>query len=1403
MRMKNICYLFTLLMSLCLPLLTQAATGSDTAWVQADSRTYTLTVASDYGNPNPALGTHTTYCWGSTLFGSVDAAVEDGGAMYVCIGWSGTGSVPLTGNTRSTPLITLTTPSSSLGWNWIVTNQNVEVIGTVRDAKTQSPIAEAEVMAGGVTAFTDTSGDYKLSNVSVVAGQTLTASKTNYLSTSESLLALPSQTQVVQDLLLYEDQGLPIVAQLESDYGSKAIFIEGISLENTFTATVDWNGYTPGSVSCSINGSEISSLSGAGPEYAFPINMNDSHFSPTFSQDANKMSILAQSANGDSSDIYTESIYIIPIPSTLSYLLANVPSGLEGHVGVDIKFPQPPIKYTIEPPLLGKFGMELQMNASFDYTIWDGDWEVALGVGAGGKQGKRGRRPNLPFLAQSPKWKLYVGNKEIGGSLSLVGKGTATVKDGITFDEVSGHGEISGRFEGTRFSLLDVVAFGSTGWLPAKAKDKLKGVSIIIWLQPGIAGDVFFSLASGNFEKFELGGSLGLEAAYEPDWGRFAVGGVPTVTFQYPGDFFKELNFKAYLEATVKAWFFKFGPFKYTFIDETYPKPVARAAFSRLTPSDSDRLGTLDRSYLANGGERFVVYDPAAQSRPAPGTMSPLDAFRAMGRGVSGGTAAKGAAGDVPFQANLSLIENVFPSSSPAIADRGQDLMLLYVKDNGGADLQYTDIGWTTFNGTDWSTPAPIVTDTRGEFNPQVRWDGNGDAIAVWERITDPNFTNVNLTALASEMEIVWSRWDHTSTTWSTPSPLTANSYLDYTPLLAGPMTNGNLLLTWTKNEASLLMGTGTVSTASDVMSAEWDATAQSWSTPQLFVSNLTYELSQTLDGISNQAVYAWTRDVDGNLEDSSDQQIFYRSWNNGQWGATVDFSAVGGDSRNVRAVVSDSGDVCLTWQQGGDLVMDQNFAGTPTLIRADSSSAGFSSYALTFGPSGNLVLLWQEMSEDGSDAHYRVYDPVSGEWSLDNRLFADSALERSFAPVWDNAGNLTVAYNDVQMSKTNKTVTLESGETVYVENVPAFGRVDLSVVKRALVKDLALSAGGFTVEGNNYLPGDYLTLSATLENSGDVSVQAPEVAFYEGDPDTGGVLITNLSVSGWLEGHTHAILTTQWVVPEPAIERTLYAVLDPASNVTEFAETNNALSVSIGGVDLEVKLVDYERYPDRTLRVIATVQNLGAPGATNTILSIYRPGETNTPAATVEVPALLPGRLAEVALDLPPTDIWLLGNYVLVIDEQDVSGDVDLYNNRVEFNPEFSNGPLWWGDREVLDPDLPANDYAVANQGQLKWVATKAYERLETQLPEGAGTNVTVMVNGLVNSNNYLTVNQGQLKVVAQPFYDRLWELGMTNGYPIGVITKYPWDSVTNAPSDYGAANVGQLKYLFSFEAR
>ena len=83
-----------------------------------DFRDYTLGVASGHGTPVPSIGTHSDYCWNSSVTCSVDSAVSEGGTNYTSTGWSGTGSVPTAGTTNNTNEITLTNISSSITWNW-------------------------------------------------------------------------------------------------------------------------------------------------------------------------------------------------------------------------------------------------------------------------------------------------------------------------------------------------------------------------------------------------------------------------------------------------------------------------------------------------------------------------------------------------------------------------------------------------------------------------------------------------------------------------------------------------------------------------------------------------------------------------------------------------------------------------------------------------------------------------------------------------------------------------------------------------------------------------------------------------------------------------------------------------------------------------------------------------------------------------------------------------------------------------------------------------------------------------------------------------------------------------------------------------------------------------------------
>jgi hypothetical protein len=124
---------------------------------------------------------------------------------------------------------------------------------------------------------------------------------------------------------------------------------------------------------------------------------------------------------------------------------------------------------------------------------------------------------------------------------------------------------------------------------------------------------------------------------------------------------------------------------------------------------------------------------------------------------------------------------------------------------------------------------------------------------------------------------------------------------------------------------------------------------------------------------------------------------------------------------------------------------------------------------------------------------------------------------------------------------------------------------------------------------------------------------------------------------------------------------------LDPANALAEFNELNNADSVTLGGTDLAVSLVTSTVESNGAVRLLAQVLNLGAPAALASVLTLRRADATNV--TTAAVPELGPGRLAQLALELPAgTQPMGQAWYELRADATGVTPDVNTNNNVLQF---------------------------------------------------------------------------------------------------------------------------------------
>lgn len=133
---------------------------------------------------------------------------------------------------------------------------------------------------------------------------------------------------------------------------------------------------------------------------------------------------------------------------------------------------------------------------------------------------------------------------------------------------------------------------------------------------------------------------------------------------------------------------------------------------------------------------------------------------------------------------------------------------------------------------------------------------------------------------------------------------------------------------------------------------------------------------------------------------------------------------------------------------------------------------------------------------------------------------------------------------------------------------------------------------------------------------------------------------------------------------------------------------------------------------------------------------------------------------------------------------------------------------PAWWTTRGVTNGPA-TDDYIAANQGQLKQIAAQAAAELDAVIGPigGAGTAIDDMIDIWrdppevgVTRDDYAALNQGQLKATAKLYYDRFAVIGFrpTN---LSSGQTYPWTATTGDDDSYAGVNLGQLKFVFSFD--
>ena len=1123
---------------------------------------------------------------------------------------------------------------------------NSSLQGKVYDVATKAAVAGATVGLGSRSAVTGADGSYAF--LSLASGQySVKVSKSGYAAQVESIYVAPS-SKMQKDFWLSSASTMAVTG-VSSQYSGHVYFLDGYDHYVDYAASVYWAGHTPskirfttpkGSYDVATSGIQATKRFNMGTEFGV----------------CGKLKVKAIAAGGQESPEVTAEVSVMdnplgPLGLVAPLLLRDMGDSFNYNVkaGIDMSLISAGVDVGVIPesiPFFGKEALKLDFAPSLEVEVQSAgecslkfQWADLSAKAALDKEWEKEHDPRkiLELLEDY----MQQGKMDRG----------KLPKASVAGFEISlyPYVEFDGEFSDAACSWLWGGQLGLAGELELKASRPFIVPSPIgpipMYLKGSIKVGVDAALELLELDPFELNGSLGLDPEVRASVGAGVdavaaiegwIGGGGNFGFQWPAT--PTLNeAKIYINAGITVYAFLFN----------------WEAKGLLW--DWDKFGPNGCSLLSVPQERFIA--PTL----APRNYLGLPYYGAFAAGRQSRTAVMETKG-VPYAASQSLLQaTVFPKSESTLSSSGNYLHLSWLYDNPSRTaINRTMALFSSWNGSAWSTPIPIQDDGTADFHPALLTFPNGVSVAAWENEKAVLPATAGFPDMLKNLEISVARYSPATKQWLGARKLTSNSNLDRSPRLAGVASN-NVLLTWISNSANDARGSAA---APNVLKfTRWNGTA--WSSLKN-IATIPYGILRydvAFDGAKAWVVMSLDTDNDPSTLD--DHELFLLSYSGGVWGSLQRLTTDATADENPQLAIDPDGDVVLAWLKGGKLVSAKNFdLSSPSIIFEDEYSTNLSDFKLASTATGKTAVTWAEPSQYSSDIYATFFDPVFGVWGSPKPLTSDSETESYLTAAFRGEKNLVVVYDRTQVSVRQTSRKDMSGKMVAMAT-PVPGTTDLYMSQYTLGGDLALAQESFFPTPLNPRPGEAVTLKVNAVNNGDSAVQNIPVAFYKGNPASGGIEIGRVAITDVLNPGAEAEVSIEWTVPAATTPIAVFAVIDPERQVADRNRSNNVVRRPLSMADLVLYPVTWDQVFPTMVTVTARVTNRGAVPSAATDITFRRDSLQGQILSTQAVSRLGVDKAVEAALTIDTTS-YPVGEIVVyaIVDESESVVEFDKTNN-------------------------------------------------------------------------------------------------------------------------------------------
>lgn len=597
------------------------------------------------------------------------------------------------------------------------------------------------------------------------------------------------------------------------------------------------------------------------------------------------------------------------------------------------------------------------------------------------------------------------------------------------------------------------------------------------------------------------------------------------------------------------------------------------------------------------------------------------------------------------YSRNATNDNNVIASNmqiycNPKIISLGNGKMLMtYIADaTDRTAVNRSVLMYSVYNGSNWSTPKPVLDDRTADFEPVLYADGNGGAHILWQNCSSVFSSNITIDEMSKKTELYYTHWNGSS--FDNTAAITNNS--DYEMAHRIVASGNNISVVWqqnSENDAFALSGTNSIY-RKQYIGGKW----QSIETISTGLSTIT-SLDTAYIGTNN--VIAYTAKTNTNSASINDMELFYYNGTNVLQiteDATPDYSVslLG----NELYWISDNSIVSIT---NGDI-------STKSTILSDNNS-NISKIKALQNSNGKKSIVWQQEIDSTVSLYGMNYNEATQSYSNPKPLSTDTGVVRGWDACLMPNGQIETAYCFGE--KLDESV-----------NGKPYGRLDL--IQKTADDFCDIYVNPVTIYSGDIRASEGIEFYTSIYNNGSVDVDQ----FTAKVTDVNGVVIQSQIIDCDLPIGTQTELEIPFTLPSN-IAKTDYIIQVYPVNQTDIDLSNNSSTVTIGNADIVIENIQESRTSESRILSV-TVKNNGYSTIDSASLKFFKDGAEGLLLTTKPIGTLLPGDEKSYTLSIPNNELSSAiseepRSYYLLLETNTVEANIGNNSKTVYVYPDFN----------------------------------------------------------------------------------------------------------------------------------